>query len=127
MTKEADLTRQLTGRLGETIAEKYLRSRGFSILEKNFRTPFGEIDIIARRDGCVSFLEVKTRTSYSFGPPLSSITETKKKHIIRNCQYYLKLRGLCESPCRIDAIGIKLDTKGRIETLQYVENAIEIY
>ena len=116
-----------TGRLGETIAAKYLRSRGFSVMEKNFRTPFGEIDIIARRDGCVSFVEVKTRGSDAFGPPLSSITEVKKRHIIKNCLYYMKLRNLCESPCRIDAIGIKLDAAGRIETLQYVRNAIEMY
>jgi putative endonuclease len=126
MAKEAGLTRQSTARLGEEIAGQYLLSRGFSILEKNFRTPFGEIDIIACRDGCLSFAEVKTRTSEAFGPPLSSITETKKRHIIKNCQYYLKLRGLCESPCRIDCIGIKLSPSGRLETLRYVKNAVEL-
>ncbi|HPN73032.1 MAG TPA: YraN family protein [Candidatus Omnitrophota bacterium] len=118
--------RKITGGLGEDLAEKYLRARGYSVIEKNFRTPFGEIDLIAERDGCLVFLEVKTRLSERFGPPLSAVTWEKKKRIVKNCQYYLKTRKLLWGPCRIDVMGIKLDRFLRIEVLKYVKNAIEI-
>lgn len=120
------LTKQDVARLGEQLAEKFLRMRGFSILERNFHTPFGEIDIVGQRDGCVSFVEVKTRTSEAFGPPLSSININKKRNIIRNCLFYIQRRGLCESACRIDCVGIKLSSSGKMETLQYIKNAIDM-
>ena len=119
-------TRQYIGRLGEKLAAKFLTSRGFSILSRNFPTPFGEIDLVAERDGFIVFLEVKTRTSEKFGEPLCSITGTKRKHIIKNCQFYLKRYGLFESACRIDAIGIILDEFHRLKTLRYIKNAIEV-
>jgi len=119
-------TRKITGGFGEELALKYLRARGYSIVEKNFRTPFGEIDIIAERDGCVIFLEVKTRISGRFGPPLSAITRAKKQRIIKNCLYYMKSRKILWGPCRIDVIGIKLDHELRIERVQYIKNAIDL-
>ncbi|MFH1552444.1 MAG: YraN family protein [Candidatus Omnitrophota bacterium] len=121
-----DRTRQITGRLGEKIAGRFLASRGFIILRRNFSTPFGEIDLIAEKNGCIIFLEVKTRTSERFGPPLSSVTKTKQEHIIRNCQYYLKRYGLHGKPCRIDAIAVNLEPGGKLEKLEHVKNAIEI-
>ncbi len=111
--------------LGEEVAAKFLISRGYSIMEKNFRTPFGEIDLIAERDGCVVFLEVKTRICGRFGPPLSAITREKKRRIVKNCMYYLKMKKILWGPCRIDAMGIKLDSSMRVETIRYVKNAVE--
>jgi putative endonuclease len=112
------------GRSGEKMAERFLASRGFSVLERNYRTPFGEIDMIGERDGFLVFFEVKTRLSETFGPPLSSISEIKKKHILKNCQFYLKKRRLCETPCRIDVIGLDLYPDGRLKILRHVRNAI---
>lgn len=117
-------TRKYTGRLGEEEAAKYMKARGYSIIEKNFRTPFGEIDLIAERDGCLVFLEVKTRISERFGSPVSAITWAKKKKVIRNCQYYLARRKMLWGPCRIDVIGIKLNTDLRIELIRHIKNAI---
>lgn len=117
-------TGQDTGKLGERIAGEFLKSRGITILERNFSTPFGEIDLIGRRDGYVIFVEVKTRISERFGPPLSSINETKQKRIVRNCQYYLKRHGLSDGPCRIDVIGIELESSGRLRVLRHVRNAV---
>jgi putative endonuclease len=119
------LNRQ-TGRFGEKMAERFLVSRGFSVRERNYKTPFGEIDMICERDGFLVFFEVKTRLSETFGPPLSSITETKKKHILKNCQFYLKKHRLCETPCRIDVIGLDLYPDGRLKILRHVRNAIEL-
>lgn len=121
-----DRTRKRVARLGERITENFLVSRGFRILDKNFVTPYGEIDLVAERDGFVVFVEVKTRTSCRFGPPLASITETKKKHVLKNCQYYLNNFDLCETPCRIDAVGVILDDDHAFRKLEHVKNAIEL-
>jgi len=119
-------TKQYLARLGERITESFLVSRGFRILEKNFRTPFGEIDLIAERDGYLVFVEVKTRTSARFGPPLASITATKKRHILKNCQFYLLSKDLCQSPCRIDTVGVMLDDEHVFRKLEHIKNAVEL-
>ena len=115
-----------TGAAGEKIASAFLRARGYKILETNYRTPFGEIDIIAGHSGHTVFFEVKTRFSDNFGPPLASITRNKQRHIIRNCLFYIKRRGLADTPCRIDAIGIMLSSSGKLETLEHVKDAIQM-
>lgn len=121
-----DRTRQRIGKLGEKLAEKFLVSRGFRVLNRNFPTPFGEIDLIAKQNEYIVFLEVKTRISERFGPPLSSITGIKQKHILKNCRYYLKRYGLYEKPCRIDVIGISLNTREDLHILRYIRNAIQM-
>ncbi len=115
-----------TGSIGENLAVKFLRSRGYQILERNYRTPLGETDIVAQRGGCLVFFEVKTRYTDMFGPPLSAITWQKQKHIIRNCLIYLKRRGLVDALCRIDVIGITLTPNGELESLEHVKDAIQI-
>lgn len=122
----ADRTNQRTGALGEKIALKFLKSRGYSIIAANYSSRLGEIDIIARHSGYIVFFEVKTRYSDLFGPPLSAITWQKQKHVIRNCICYLKHRGLMDEPCRIDAIGITLAPDGTLESLEHVRDAIQM-
>jgi putative endonuclease len=119
-------TNRDTGKLGEKIAEKFLTSRGYRILDRNFSTPFGEIDLVARQAGFTVFFEVKTRLSERFGSPLLAITGEKKEHIIKNCQYYLKRYGLNDNPCRIDAISINLRGQGELKELRHIKNAIMI-
>ena len=118
--------RSKIGKNGETIAENFLKKRGFFILEKNYKTPFGEIDIIAKNGTEIVFFEVKTRVSEKFGTPLEAINTEKKKHILKNCLYFIKKNRQENQPCRIDAIGIKLNAKGDLEILKHVRNAIEI-
>ncbi|MFH1305670.1 MAG: YraN family protein [Candidatus Omnitrophota bacterium] len=122
--KMAGLSRRHIGKHGEDIAARFLTSRGFSILHRNFATPFGEIDLVAKQAAYIVFVEVKTRISERFGTPLSAITDAKKKHILRNCRYYLARYNLCETPCRIDVVGINIDTEGRPRVLKHVKNAI---
>ena len=112
------------GTLGETIAESFLVSKKFAILERNFRTPFGEIDIVASKNNCLVFVEVKTRTTNRFGRPLESITTKKKKTIVKNCLYYLMINNFMPMDHRIDVIGIKLKYNGDLETLKHAVNAI---
>lgn len=94
-----------TGSLGEKEAEKYLTKIGYSILDRNFRSRFGEIDIIAKNGGQVVFVEVKTRTQEMFGTPLEAITHQKLRKIIKTAQYYILRNNI--SDYRFDAIEVR--------------------
>lgn len=107
------------GKKGEERAAAFLKERGFEIVERNFRyRKIGEIDIIARRDNLLIFVEVKSRNTPSFGGPLYSITRKKKstlktiasQFLILNPEYSLK-----DIICRFDMISI---INGRIEWIE---------
>jgi len=114
------------GFYGEDLAKKFLASRNYKILDTNYSTPFGEIDIIARKITTIIFVEVKTRCSEKFGSPLESITLEKRKHIIASCKYYLQKNRLIDNEIRIDGIGIKLTRRYTLEFLRHIKNIIEI-
>src|SRR3990170_3381994 len=91
-------SRQSLGRWGENQAADFLAGCGYAILERNARTPHGEIDLVAQqeesgRDGSVMttvFVEVKTRSSRAFGYPEESITPRKQAHLLSAAQAYLQ-------------------------------------
>jgi len=112
------------GKKGENIAEAFLIKNRYKILERNLRTPFGEIDIIALDKDTLVFVEVKTRTSESFGPPHQSITYFKQQSIIRNAHYYLKRKKLYDMNIRLDIISINLNDKDRVTKLNHIKSAI---
>ncbi|MBU0683403.1 MAG: YraN family protein [Candidatus Omnitrophota bacterium] len=112
------------GKLGEKIAETFLILNGYKILNKNFRTPFGEIDIVTQHANFIVFFEIKTRTSEKFGNAFSSITTTKQKHILNNCLFYLKQHKLSMDYYRIDGIAIKLDSQKNFQILKHLKNII---
>jgi len=113
------------GRAGEDAAIGLLKKKGYKIIAVNYRTYFGEIDAIARKGDVIVFIEVKTRTSASLGPPFLSITETKKRHIVRNALSYLARRGLVDSFWRIDVVSIMLNAHNNAESIEIIENAVE--
>ncbi len=117
---------KMIGIRGERAAEKYLRSNGYSIINRNVFTPFGEIDLVVIDGNFLVFVEVKTRTSTKYGCPLSAIDALKKKHITKNCRFYLTKYKLWEHPARIDAIGIELDDRLKLKKLEHIKNAIEL-
>ena len=83
--------RQAFGKQGEQDAAERAVRRGYSILERNYRTPYGEIDLILRSpENEIVFAEVKARTGTFFGYPESAVTRQKKDHIIRSAYYYLQ-------------------------------------
>jgi len=114
-----------TGNAGERIAASYLRKKGYRVVESNYRTIFGEIDIVARLAGIIVFVEVKTRTTSSLGPPYLSITKVKEKHMIKNALFYLKAHRLMNASWRIDIVSVKLDQALRVENIELIENAVE--
>jgi len=114
------------GYLGEKIAKKFLTSKGFHILKENFFTPFGEIDLITKKNNMIIFIEVKTKQEPIFLCPLLSITKTKQNHILKNCLYTIKFYKLYNYSWRIDAIGITLDNKLKTKTIKHVKNICKI-
>lgn len=94
---------------GEDRATQFLQKKGYRIIEKNFRSPFGEIDIIARDGNSLVFIEVKTRNTPFFGSPFQAITDKKKQHIIRSALYYMKNHQSLSNRVRFDVVGIEGD------------------
>ena len=115
----------IVGKLGERIALGFLKRSGYRILETNFRTPFGELDVVARHKGHIVFVEVKTRASTSLGPPYLSVTRSKQRHIIRNALAYLKRRNLVDSNWRIDVVSVTLNQEHEVADIELIENAVE--
>lgn len=78
------------GRIGEDTAAEILRSKGFQIMQRNYRCSLGEVDIIAAKGSLISFVEVKTRQSSAYGRPCESVGKAKQKHIKDAAVCYLK-------------------------------------
>ena len=98
---------QRFGRQGEDLAEEYLKKNGFQILERNFRTKIGEIDIIAKREDTMHFIEVKSGKSHSFDP-IYNLTPVKLRKVINLAYYYMKTKRL-DIRFSIDALIIRGD------------------
>ena len=95
-----------TGKFGETIAINYLEKNGYKILERNFRTKFGEVDIIAEKGNFIIFIEVKFRKNPKFGKAEESINPYKLKKIYNTSQFYLQNYYKKNKQPRIDVIAI---------------------
>lgn len=94
------------GIIGEKIAQSYLISKGYEIVETNFYTKRGEIDIILKKDKCIIFVEVKTRTNLKFGTPAMAVNLIKKKHIKSVATTFLYLYRYQEYDVRFDVVEI---------------------
>ncbi|MBW7960039.1 hypothetical protein B6D29_04895 [Microgenomates bacterium UTCPR1] len=77
------------GKIGEQKASVYLKEKGYSVIHKNFRSRLGEIDIVAKKDMTIYFVEVKLRTNLSKGQPYEAVTKIKLSHLKRAAQYFL--------------------------------------
>lgn len=108
------------GKVGEDWASLYLKNRGLVVIGRNYRTRFGEIDIIAKDAEALVFVEVKRKTQSVFGEPYEMVTPKKKEKLINMSRYYLTDKGIGEDAnWRIDIISI--DWNRRIE---WIKNAI---
>jgi len=97
--------RRSLGDRGEALAAASLRKQGYKILERNYRTPLGEIDLIARHRGALVFIEVKTRTSNRFGAGQDAVHHGKQARLRKLADYYLKQKRLGEVTIRFDVWG----------------------
>ena len=98
--------RQILGAAGERAAEKFLRRQRYTIVERNYRCPSGEVDLIALDHSTVVFVEVKTRTQPGFGSPLEAVDPRKQRQIRRAAQHYLVEKRLHDRDARFDVVGV---------------------
>ncbi|HET8978627.1 MAG TPA: YraN family protein [Solirubrobacteraceae bacterium] len=114
------------GRSGEDLAAEHLRRLGYEIVERNYRTRWGELDIVARAGGTIAFCEVKTRRAGGrAGGPLDAVGPAKQARVRRMAASWLTQRR--DRPyadvIRFDAIGVTLDAAGRLLSLEHLEGA----
>ncbi len=98
------------GKRGELEAARLLKKDGYKIIEMNYRSRFGEVDIVARDGDVLVFVEVKTRSSLDFGSPKEAVGEKKKGHIIQSAQDFLvRFDALGVPEVRFDVVSLVLD------------------
>jgi len=112
------------GNWGERAAEYFLRQKGYLVLEKNFRTRYGEIDLICQKGGRFIFVEVKTRRSCWFGTPEESVTRKKQRHLIAAAQIYLSSHHISGIDWQIDVIAILGGPDDEKITIRHLQNAV---
>jgi putative endonuclease len=116
--------RRRFGNAGENLAVWYLRKIGYTILEQNYSTRVGEIDIVAREKDTIVFIEVKTRRTSGFGSPKTAVTPRKQRKISMVALWYLKATDQCRSKARFDVIAI--DAKEGNPRIEIIKNAFEL-
>lgn len=126
--------RKRLGGGGERLAATWLEARGYRVVARNWRCPYGEIDLIAEADAPVMgasgqreivFVEVKTRRGMAMGAPEEAITRAKRRHLIAAAQCYLAERGEEERAYRIDVIAVDLTTTGTLREVRHYPRCIE--
>ena len=112
-----DVHKKLLGAKGEKLVANYLKKQGYKVLAQNYRTPFGEADIIAKDGEEIAFIEVKTRTTDSYGMPSEAVGKDKQRRYRQIAQCYWKQKG--EEPnARFDVAEVWADGK-----IEYIKNA----
>ena len=114
---------KIKGRTGEDVACAYLKKKKYEIIERNFTTNVGEIDIVAAHDGYVVFVEVKARRSTEYGAPSEAVTYFKQRKISQVASQFLSKYRKLNFPVSIDVIEVYMDTM----TVNHIENAFDSY
>ena len=116
------LKKQDIGKKCEDLACEYLRNNGYEILERNFSCKLGEIDIIAKNQEYIVFIEVKTRSSICYGKPSEAVDDIKKKHIYRVAKFYIQKHNLENEFFRFDVIEVYLSKdKYKINLIKQID------
>jgi putative endonuclease len=105
----SDDARQILGKMGEDLACAELERLGYAILDRRYRTKFGEIDIVASKAGTTVFVEVKTRVGEHFGGGAEALTVWKQRRITQMAVDYLARHRLHDRPCRFDVVTIEME------------------
>ena len=103
------------GTEGEQIAVEYLESQGYTVLARNFSWKTGEIDVVAKRNGYLVFVEVKARLTKRFGTPMDAVTLEKQKKIVRTAEYYMLKNKIFDADVRFDVIEVFADKVNHVE------------
>jgi len=113
--------RQALGEIGERVAERWLRSQGWRVLDRRFRSGHRDLDLVVARAGMVAFVEVKARRRLVGGDPVEAVGWRKQRELIRSALVWISRRGRPGSAYRFDVIGILVS--GSRVRVRHVENA----
>ena len=117
--------RQALGELGERIAERWLRERGWRIVQRRFRSGHRDIDLVVERDGLVAFVEVKARQGDLFGDPVAAVNWQKQKELGRSARVWVARHGRQDEAYRFDVVGVLLN--GTTVRIRHVEGAFNLH
>ena len=119
------MKRKTTGIIGEKLAADFLTKQGYEIIEKNYRCKEGEVDIIAKDGDYLVFVEVRTKTSLTFGSPEESVTARKKEHLRNVAARYQQTHDCPLPQWRIDFVAVELDRAGNPRRIEVIKNAVD--
>ncbi len=117
-------SRQSLGRVGEVLAGAYLKNKGYSIVQINLRTPYGEIDLVSKYKDTIVFVEVKTRANTNLGPPEISITPRKAEHMRNAAEFYIQQHPELDADWRIDLVTIQMRPDNSPALIDHFENVL---
>lgn len=120
-----DLHNQRTGNYGESLAEKHLLQKGYTILERNWRYSRAEVDIIAKHDNTLVLVEVKTRRSNKYGLPEEAVSTKKQQQMVLAANAYAEEHNI-EHEIRFDVVAITL-IKGQEPEIYHIVDAFYPY
>ena len=116
--------RQAFGELGERIAERWLRHRGWRVIQRRFQNGRRDIDLVVERDGTIAFVEVKARKGADFGGPVQAVNYKKRIQLERSAKVWIDRHGRDEESYRFDVVGVLVD--GAAVRVCHVENAFRL-
>ncbi len=116
--------RQIFGKQGEDVAERFLVNEGYKLVERNYRCAAGEVDLIVLDGRVIVFVEVKTRSGDRFGSPFEAVEWRKQRKMVRAAQFFLSQKGLHQRDARFDVIGISWP--GEEPTVEHIKNAFDV-
>ena len=108
--------RKAKGAMGEEVAALFLENLGYRIIERNWRCRSGEIDLIAKQEHALVFIEVRSRSSSKYGTPAESVTARKITQVRQTAAVYLHMNGIGDTPIRFDMISVRLTDETAVVT-----------
>lgn len=116
-------TRKELGEIAEDHAARYLRSKGYRVLERNYLAHGGEVDIVAEQGDALVFVEVKSRSSAEHASPRESVTPGKQRRIVKAASTYLASVQGRERLTRFDVVEVLITPQGRVENIVVIDGA----
>ncbi|MBI4863147.1 MAG: YraN family protein [Candidatus Riflebacteria bacterium] len=118
-------SRTARGARGGALAARLRARHGYRVLERNYRTRAGEIDLVCRHGSCLVFVEVRTASGAGYGHPVESLTAAKRNRLWRTGLHYLTYRRPPQAMTRFDLVAIEMGSDGSLERYQIVENILD--
>lgn len=115
--------RKQLGNWGESVAAHHLEAHGYAIVARNWRCQLGEIDLVAQKNGWISFVEVKTRRGRQMGLPEEGLTARKQQKLLALAQQYIADFDL-DVDWQIDLIAVELDRQGKLLRVEHLQNVV---